>query len=69
MSADICSGNVPQSSSLRYVQSETTRHGKAVYYFRIGDSRRVRLPGAIGSPEFKKAYEQAVIYYTMLSRP
>jgi hypothetical protein len=69
MSADICSGNVPPSKRLPYVQAETTRHGKEVFYYRVGPGRRVRLPGAEGSAEFNDAYEQAVIYYTMLSRP
>jgi hypothetical protein len=55
------SGNVP-----RYVHRETTRHGRVVYYFRIGDGPRIRMMGAKGSAEFKNAYAQAVIYYTML---
>jgi hypothetical protein len=69
MSADICSGNVPRSFDLPYVQSETSRHGKAVYYFRIGDGPRVRLRAEEGYAAFKNAYEQAVTYYILLSPP
>jgi hypothetical protein len=41
---------------LQYVQTERTRHGKTVYYFRRGASCRVRLPGEPGSPEFEEQY-------------
>lgn len=42
-----------------FVQRETTRHGKKVYYFRRGKAARVRLPD-ITSPEFDDAYEAAL---------
>ena len=43
----------------QYVQKETTRHGKTVWYFRKGDGPRIRLPGMYDSPEFNEAYENA----------
>lgn len=43
-----------------YIQKETTRHGKVVWYFRRGKEARIRLPGAFGSVEFNKAYEAAL---------
>ncbi len=43
-----------------YVQRETSRHGKTVWYFRRGDGPRVRLPGAYESPEWLSAYERAL---------
>lgn len=43
-----------------YVQKETTRHGKIVWYFRRGKEPRVRLPGAYGSKEFSDAYAAAL---------
>lgn len=43
-----------------YVQKETTRHGKVVWYFRRGKEKRIRLPGAFGSSEFNEAYVAAI---------
>ncbi len=43
-----------------YVQKETTRHGKTVWYFRRGKEARVRLPGLFGSKEFNAAYDAAL---------
>lgn len=42
-----------------FVNRETTRHGKKVYYFRRGKTPRVRLPD-INSPDFDEAYEAAL---------
>lgn len=42
-----------------FLQRETTRHGKVVWYFRRGDGPRIRMPGAYGSDEFRAAYEAA----------
>lgn len=39
-----------------HVQREINRHGTTVWYFRIGNGKRTRLPGAFGSAEFKAAY-------------
>lgn len=43
-----------------FVQKETTRHGKVVWYFRRGKEKRIRLPGAFGSKEFNDAYATAL---------
>jgi len=43
-----------------YVQKETSRHGKIVWYFRRGKEARIRLPGAYGSKEFNDAYMAAM---------
>lgn len=43
-----------------YIQKETTRHGKVVWYFRRGKEKRVRLPGVFGSKEFNVAYDAAL---------
>lgn len=42
-----------------YVQKETTRHGKTVWYFRRGDGPRVRLRGDYESPEWLEDYAAA----------
>jgi integrase len=51
-----------------YLTREITRHGKAVWYVRIGKGRRVRIKGQYGTPEFQAAYE-AAIAGTPLSDP
>lgn len=43
-----------------YVQKETSRHGKTVWYFRRGKEKRIRLPGVFGSKEFNAAYDAAI---------
>ena len=43
-----------------YVTKEKSRHGKIVFYFRIGKGERIRLPGSPGSKEFKVAYQAAL---------
>lgn len=45
---------------MKYVQTETSRHGKVVHYFRRGRAPRVRLMGAPGSEDFKASYEAAM---------
>lgn len=42
----------------QYVYREASRHGKAVWYFRRGKTRRIRLPD-YGAPGFEEAYQQA----------
>jgi hypothetical protein len=42
-----------------FLHRETSRHGRAVWYFRRGKGARVRLPGDFGSVEFWSAYEAA----------
>ena len=41
---------------LPHLQHEKTRHGKLVWYVRVGKGPRTRLPGAYGSAEFLGAY-------------
>ena len=43
-----------------YVQKETTRHKKTVWYFRKGDGPRVRLRGDYESPEWLADYDAAL---------
>jgi hypothetical protein len=43
-----------------HLHRETTRHGKAVWYVRIGKGNRVRIPGEYGSSEFMAAYDEAI---------
>ena len=43
---------------LKYVMSDTDRHGNVRHYFRK-DGRKIRLPGAVGSDEFMAAYAAA----------
>lgn len=40
------------------VTRERTRHGRAVYYYRVGKGQRIRLPD-YGTPEFDEAYRAA----------
>lgn len=43
-----------------YLNRETTRHGKVVWYVRKGDGPRIRIAGAYGSAEFMANYQRAV---------
>lgn len=43
-----------------YVQRETNRHGKTVWYFRKGDGPRTRLRGDYESQEWCRDYEDAL---------
>lgn len=43
-----------------YTETFLTRHGKRVWYFRVGHGKRVKLPGEYGSPEFQEAYRAAL---------
>ena len=43
-----------------YVQKETTRHGRTVWYFRKGTGPRIRLRGDYESPEWLADYEAAL---------
>lgn len=45
----------------QYLQSERTRHGKRVWYVRIGAGPRIRIKGEYGSPEFTEAYHAALV--------
>jgi integrase len=55
---------MPRKLPLNVVK-ETSRHGKVVFYFRIGKGERIRLPSVPGSKEFKRAYQAAVIGRTI----
>lgn len=44
-----------------HAHHEFTRHGKAVWYFRRGKGKRIRLPDDYGSEAFKEAYEAALV--------
>lgn len=43
-----------------YTETFLTRHGKRIWYFRVGHGKRVRLPGEYGSAEFQEAYRAAL---------
>lgn len=43
-----------------HLQRETTRHGKVVWFVRVGKGPRVRIREAYGTPEFDVAYQAAV---------
>ena len=43
-----------------HLHRETNRHGKTVWYVRIGKGRRVRINATYGSPEFDDAYQAAL---------
>lgn len=44
----------------QYAQRQVTRHGNVVWYFRIGDGPRTRLPGEYGSKEFVEAWKALI---------
>lgn len=43
-----------------HLHRESTRHGKTVWYVRVGKGPRVRLRAEFGSPEFDTEYQAAV---------
>jgi len=43
-----------------HLHTEVTRHGKRVWYVRIGKGARTRIEGAYGTPEFTASYEAAI---------
>jgi integrase len=43
-----------------HVHRQVTRHGKTVWYVRVGKERRVRLRAEYGSPEFHAEYQAAL---------
>jgi hypothetical protein len=46
---------------LKYVHSDTDRHGNVRYYFfKRGADRKLRMPGLPGSAEFMAAYGAAL---------
>lgn len=53
----------------QYVQREVSRHGKVVWYFRMGDGPRHRLPGEYASPEFVAAWKAHIAGEAIEARP
>lgn len=45
---------------LPYTETFLTRHGKRMWYFRVGKGKRIKLPGEFNSPEFLEAYRTAL---------
>lgn len=43
-----------------HLHRETTRHGRTVWYVRVGRGRRVRIKSELGTPEFDIEYGAAV---------
>jgi hypothetical protein len=43
-----------------HLQREVNRHGKTVWYVRVGKGPRIRLRAAYGTPEFQAEYDAAV---------
>lgn len=43
-----------------HLNREETRHGKTVWYVRVGNGPRMRLRAAYGTPEFKAEYDAAI---------
>lgn len=43
-----------------HLLNETSRHGKRVWYVRLGKGPRVRIKAAYGSPEFNAEYDAAI---------
>jgi integrase len=46
--------------ALPFLQTETTRHGKTVYFVRFGKGPRIRIKGEYGTAEFMAAYAAAL---------
>jgi integrase len=43
-----------------HLHRETNRHGKTVWYVRVGKGPRVRIKAVYGTPEFEAAYQAAL---------
>jgi hypothetical protein len=43
-----------------HLHRETSRHGRTVWYVRIGKGPRIRLRAEFGSPEFEAEYHSAI---------
>jgi len=43
-----------------HLHREVNRHGKTVWYFRIGRGQRTRIYGEFGSPQFTDEYQAAL---------
>ena len=45
---------------LPHLHRETSRHGRTVWYVRVGKGPRIRLKAEFGSPEFEAEYQAAI---------
>lgn len=52
-------GDMPRPRPL-YLHREKTRHGRFVWYVRLGAGVRIRLRAEYGTPEFQAEYEAAI---------
>lgn len=43
-----------------HLHRETNRHGKTVFYVRVGKGPRIRIKAVYGTPEFDEAYQDAL---------
>ena len=43
-----------------HLHRETSRHGKTIWYVRVGKGPRIRIKAEYGSPEFEMAYQAAL---------
>lgn len=44
----------------QYLQKSTSRHGKTVWYVRVGRGPKIRIRGDYGSDDFNRAYRAAI---------
>jgi integrase len=52
-----------------YIETYTSRHGRRMWFFRIGKKPRVRLPDEYGSPAFQAAYRAALAAHLAGDQP
>ena len=52
-----------------HLQRQVTRHGKAVWYVRVGKGPRVRIRSAFGTPEFYSEYQAAIAGFPTRKTP
>lgn len=56
----ICEQESMPKKPPQFIVSQTTRHGRKVWYFRRGKGQRIRLPDEYDTPEFWSAYRAAL---------
>jgi integrase len=59
MARSSCDGAMPRPRP-PHLQREVTRHGKSVWYARLGKGPRIRIRAAFGTPEFDAEYQAAI---------
>ena len=52
-----------------YLETFTSRHGKRMWFFRVGKGPRTRLPDEYGSPAFNAAYRAALAAQAVKEAP